>query len=200
MELTVPTLPRPLLTGLSLLSKFTVSDHPEALPNKCAGCGIGHGEPGRRFIDLALDVDYYGVVYLCTICFHEVANILGYASYMQQVSIVDSFHKLIETCSSLKEENELLRSTVASLSGHRCGPFAVPVLDEISFGVHEEGVGEEVVSPSSEGEQSSRDDSAGVEEGSDAPESDIVEGPANDGGPAKSDRKPGKPRDIADSI
>ena len=39
---------------------------PLALPAKCIACGYGGNK--RRFMDVELDIDFYGVVYLCESC------------------------------------------------------------------------------------------------------------------------------------
>jgi hypothetical protein len=49
-----------------------------ALPAKCYSCGSN--TPERKYIDLHIDVEYYGVIYFCTDCFRNTANDVGYVS------------------------------------------------------------------------------------------------------------------------
>lgn len=109
------------MQSLNPTSKFKVVDQPYALPSKCAFCGIGHNEDGRRvFIDTTLDLDWYGVVYICSTCFIEVAEALGFISPEAWEKIVkDSTDSLIEN-ERVKGENEGLRIAVGVLSNHRC--------------------------------------------------------------------------------
>lgn len=64
------------------LGRFKVIEANQLLaPGKCAGCG---GFTKRRFVDFGLELDFYGVVYLCLeVCFTEVANKLGFLSPVQ---------------------------------------------------------------------------------------------------------------------
>ncbi len=64
------------------LGRFQVLNHNQLIaPGKCAGCG---GFTDRHFIDFGLELDFYGVVYLCLeTCFTEVANQIGFISPKQ---------------------------------------------------------------------------------------------------------------------
>lgn len=64
------------------LGRFKVIEANQMLaPGKCAGCG---GFTKRHFVDFGLELDFYGVVYLCLeVCFTEVANQIGYLSPVQ---------------------------------------------------------------------------------------------------------------------
>jgi len=61
-------------------NKVRISDVPAAAPGKCVVCGYTGGDLGgtRKFIDVGLDIDFYGVVYFCTDCMDATAEILGY--------------------------------------------------------------------------------------------------------------------------
>lgn len=75
------------------LGRFQILDQNRLIaPGKCAGCG---GFTGRHFVDFGLELDFYGVVYLCLeYCFTEVANQIGFASPDQVESLkarIDSY-------------------------------------------------------------------------------------------------------------
>lgn len=59
-------------------NKIQISEHANVAPNKCANCSFSGREPGRYFIDFGVDLEFYGTVYLCTECFAECANIIGW--------------------------------------------------------------------------------------------------------------------------
>lgn len=120
-------------------SKFKVLDQPYSLPSKCSFCGIGHNEDGKRqFIDTMLELDYYGVVYICSTCFIEIAKALGFLSPQQYTRVADAGIAAELQNRELKVENDGLRNAIAILSSHRClGPTS------LSHVVNEQGEGED---------------------------------------------------------
>ena len=54
-------------------SRFQVVDRPVAAPGKCAVCGA----TDRECVDFGMDIDDYGVFYLCTHCMREGALVTG---------------------------------------------------------------------------------------------------------------------------
>lgn len=61
------------LTLSQLNGRFKLLNRPMALPSKCAVCGA----VDRPVIDLDMDLDIYGVVYICVECMKAAATILG---------------------------------------------------------------------------------------------------------------------------
>lgn len=109
------------MLSLDPTSKFKIVDQPYALPSKCAFCGIGHNEDGKRvFIDTTLDLDWYGVVYICSTCFIQVAQALGFIAPEAWEKVVESSTNSLIENEQLKGENEGLRVAVSALSNHRC--------------------------------------------------------------------------------
>lgn len=109
------------MLNLDPTSKFKVVDQPYALPSKCSFCGIGHNEDGKRvFIDTTLDLDWYGVVYICSTCFIQVAQALGFIAPEAWEKVVESSTNSLIENEQLKGENEGLRIAVSVLSNHRC--------------------------------------------------------------------------------
>lgn len=102
-------------------SKYKWLDQPYALPCKCTGCGIGHNDDGRRtFLDTGMELDYYGVIYICSNCFIEMAAGLGYLSPAQYTKVADDGVEAEIQNRGLKVENEALRTAIKLLSDHRC--------------------------------------------------------------------------------
>jgi hypothetical protein len=58
-------------------SRFTILDSPVKKPGVCALCGDSGGD-GRQFVDFGKSVEWYGVVYFCTVCVTEAATLLGF--------------------------------------------------------------------------------------------------------------------------
>lgn len=53
--------------------RFKLLERPVALPGKCACCGA----VDRPVVDFGFDLDFYGVVYLCTTCLGEASEVAG---------------------------------------------------------------------------------------------------------------------------
>jgi hypothetical protein len=106
---------------INVSGRFKVLDQPYALPSKCAFCSLGHNQDGKvSFIDTTLDLDFYGVVYICSNCLTEIAKSLGFIPPEGWQKIVeDSTNSLIEN-DRLRAENNGLRDAVNILTGHRC--------------------------------------------------------------------------------
>ena len=188
----IPTLPEmPILLNPDSSGRFKVVNHPEALPNKCVSCSVSFGDEKRKFIDTTLDLDFYGVVYFCTNCFLEIANMLGFVSPEQNVGIISAFNSIQESAQRLVLENEALRSSLRDLADHRCyssgiihGPENIVIVDD--------GPG---IIP--EGNSENSDD--GIDETSGNAKPDVIERPANVRGTAKPDSKSAK-RDILSDL
>ena len=107
--------------AINVSGRFKVLDQPYALPSKCAFCSLGHNQGGTvSFIDTTLDLDFYGVVYICSNCLTEISANLGYIPPSSWEKIVkDSTNSLIEN-DRLRAENEGLRDAVNILTGHHC--------------------------------------------------------------------------------
>ena len=58
------------------MSKYLIEDVPQFQPGKCANCGASKND-GRRYVDFGLMVDWYGTVYLCGECLHDIVNAMG---------------------------------------------------------------------------------------------------------------------------
>lgn len=58
------------------MSKVKLVDTPYYKPGKCCNCGSSRTND-RKYIDIGLDLDWYGIVYFCTFCIREIANVAG---------------------------------------------------------------------------------------------------------------------------
>lgn len=58
------------------MSKYRIVAVPDFKPGKCANCGSSKND-GREYIDFGLEVDWYGIVFICGTCLIDVANHMG---------------------------------------------------------------------------------------------------------------------------
>lgn len=109
------------------LGRFQIlSSNQLIAPGKCAGCG---GITKRRFVDFGLELDFYGVVYLCLdVCFVEVANQIGFLSPEQAVAMQAELQGFVEENIDLKQKLETLshvESAIANYNGVYPSPLPV---------------------------------------------------------------------------
>jgi hypothetical protein len=58
------------------MSKYAILDEPQYKPHKCSNCGSTKKD-GRKYIDFGLEIDWYGQVYLCSLCLLDIAMNVG---------------------------------------------------------------------------------------------------------------------------
>lgn len=152
----VETLPGDVsqIVDYSYLSKFQyVNGPPQQTPFHCAGCRAYQG----LFLDINLEIEFFGKFYWCANCIREIAQQIGYAprelwSKLQEE--IDSTHQELDR---IKEENNELRTALASLRTVFTGPdtvsdssvMAAEVVNEVKPG------GDETIGGSPAGEESS---------------------------------------------
>lgn len=64
------------------MSKYRILAVPDIKPAKCANCGSSKND-GRKYIDFGLEVDWYGIVYLCGLCLVDVATEMGLFDHLK---------------------------------------------------------------------------------------------------------------------
>lgn len=73
----LPTERDPDYLEMLRMSKYRILPIPDVGPAfKCANCGAAKND-GRGYVDFGLQVDWYGVVYLCTECLKDIAGKAG---------------------------------------------------------------------------------------------------------------------------
>lgn len=102
--------------------RIMIIARPLTLPGNCAVCGFSgtvQGAEGdtRVFIDFQLDIDYFGRVYFCSTCLLEAANLLGWLGVEQAEKLRATIASQESELIVLREQNERLRSSLASLLG-----------------------------------------------------------------------------------
>lgn len=102
--------------------RITLIPRPLTLPGCCAVCGysgtnVGDAGDIRVFIDWQLDVEFYGRVYLCSDCILQAANALGWLGVKQAEELRAKVSEQESELIVLREQNERLRASLASLLG-----------------------------------------------------------------------------------
>lgn len=109
-------------------AKVKVLPVPVALPHKCASCGCSTNEDGRAFYDFGINVNYYGVIYVCTECIVGLMNDVGWVSPAQHQAVVD---KLQEVSS----DNLNLRGKVVAYGNALSSAITADQLDLVGLSV-----------------------------------------------------------------
>lgn len=105
------------------LSKYQIVESPlQQLPHKCAACGTPgeqqpcEARPATKFFTFGLEIEFFGVVYICEACFTGMANQLDYHSPAQFNKLDDMFKRVDQINFALREENQELKNAVAALN------------------------------------------------------------------------------------
>lgn len=97
-------------------SKFQFFTEPlQTLPHKCAGCSrYSSNDPDNplRFVSWNLDVEFYGVIYICVDCLRQMAERMGYMEPKNVKSLIAKKSQLIQDVSNLLNENMELRNAL----------------------------------------------------------------------------------------
>lgn len=72
----LPTEVDPDWLELLRMSKYRILAVPDVQPGKCANCGSTK-QDGRKYIDVGLHIEWYGALFFCSLCMHELAKALG---------------------------------------------------------------------------------------------------------------------------
>jgi len=75
-------------TFLRESSKFRILNAPIEAPGTCASCGASSADD-RDYIDLGIDLEFFGTIYFCTFCYTEGANALGFVNPDQARELED---------------------------------------------------------------------------------------------------------------
>lgn len=72
----LPTEVDPDYLEMLRMSKYRIVEIPDFKPHKCGNCGSSK-QDGRKYVDFGLEIDWYGTLYLCGLCLHDVAQHMG---------------------------------------------------------------------------------------------------------------------------
>jgi len=91
------------------MSKYRVLDVPDVSPGKCGNCGASKND-GRRYIDIGLQIEWYGAMYLCGSCLLDIANTMGLFKDLE--TKLEEAEAKFEAVKGLQEKGEELHETV----------------------------------------------------------------------------------------
>jgi hypothetical protein len=86
-----------------------VKGTPPCSPGVCVVCG-NPGDSNSRFIDFGFDLDFYGSIYFCENCIHEVVGLLGLVP-------VDRLNSALDTVELVTVDRNIYKSKYEELSG-----------------------------------------------------------------------------------
>lgn len=118
------------------MTKYKILDAPYYKPAKCANCGSTKVD-GRKYVDFGLEIDWYGIIYLCSLCLGDVVKNLGVleplhkeiASLTKRLSIqqlesnlvIEGLKKKIQSFEEVSEHFAELRSSGNYTDSDRSG-------------------------------------------------------------------------------
>lgn len=117
------------------LSRFKLLTSNQMIaPGKCSGCGKFSND---NFVDMGLEVEFYGVVYLCTSCFGEAARLLGYAKFEYLEQMLRKHDELKDLLDAALRREEVFRNALASINTS-AGSIGTPSIDITSVEIDEQ--------------------------------------------------------------
>lgn len=109
-----------------IAGKFVTLEDAPWMPNKCASCGHSNvGSSGddrttrRQFITWHMEVDFYGVIYLCMLCSRELGQAAGLPTRESYAEVANALGELLIEKSELAvrvNELEAVISAIPSLA------------------------------------------------------------------------------------
>lgn len=105
----LPTERDPDYLEMLAMSKYVITDAPYYKPSKCANCGSTKVD-GRKYVNFGLEIDWYGIVYLCTLCLNDVATDAGLFNDIKNE--LERAYTAFQTVENLKNKGIELHDTV----------------------------------------------------------------------------------------
>jgi hypothetical protein len=81
------------------------------LPRYCVACRMG-ADGRNQFVDLTMDLDYYGAVLLCRNCAEEIARVVGFESTAIIADKLLNHSELIEKLADAELKVQVLENVV----------------------------------------------------------------------------------------
>lgn len=94
-------------------------------PGSCACCG--GSDPERTYVDFGIWYDYEGSVYICSTCFTEAVQVMGFFTPEEVQETFDQLNAMLRENAQLKKELEDARpilNAVANLGGSLVAPVS----------------------------------------------------------------------------
>ena len=84
-------------------------------PGSCACCG--GSDPERTYVDFGIWYDYEGSVYICSICFTEAVQVMGFFTPDEVKENLERLNTLLDENAQLKKELEDARPILNAVIG-----------------------------------------------------------------------------------
>lgn len=91
------------------MGKYRVLEVPDVSPGKCGNCGASKND-GRKYVDIGLHIDWYGALYLCTLCLKDIAQTAGLFSNLEEQK--NTLQILVDDGEDLRKQGFALHDTV----------------------------------------------------------------------------------------
>jgi hypothetical protein len=113
----LPTENDPKYLELLNMSKYRILEVPDVHFAKCANCGATKND-GRKYVDFGLQVDFYGVVYLCGLCVKHIAFEMGlFDSLIKELA--ETKKQITDRADLQKLGDELYNSLLEKIEGFK---------------------------------------------------------------------------------
>jgi hypothetical protein len=106
--------PPPAKITHDITSRFQVSEYPSLLPSKCVICGSVGGD-SRVFIDIGLQIEFYGAVYFCSYCYWEGCRRLGWTDPREVAKLYELTESLTKMVEKIKKDKDVYESALRNL-------------------------------------------------------------------------------------
>src|SRR5690349_12145496 len=91
------------------MSKYRILAVHDLKPGKCANCRASKDD-GRQYIDFGLEVDWYGIVYLCGLCLKDIAEKMHL--FVEIENRITQLENRIKSFSTLQDQGTELQDVV----------------------------------------------------------------------------------------
>ena len=165
------------------------------MPARCIMCGVAAYDVDKKFLDIQVDVEDYGVVYFCVDCGEEIGRAVGCAPAKIHAKVVDA-NKVLEKENKNYESmldrlgDGLERDILDYLSKRGISVPGIPIPDSDSEDASGQASGDNDAGLSESGGSDSDTTNVDTESTDDEPESDeptVIEGPADVSEPTSND-------------
>lgn len=99
---------------VSAQSRIAILDTPILAPGVCSLCGSS-GDDKRKFIDFGKQLDWYGAVYFCTICFAEMAQATGHVPVAEFNSLLNAHKTITSQLQVANDSNKAYKDALSSI-------------------------------------------------------------------------------------
>ena len=105
------------------MTRVQILESPVAAPGVCCLCGCSHNED-RKYVDFGKQLDWFGAVYFCTICFAEIAMSIGYVPHGKTIAVQEELALLMKKYLALEKKYLTVEQALHAISGSNCSEYS----------------------------------------------------------------------------